>query len=604
MSGLQDNQPVTSAIHQAVNGSGTEIEIDRQLMDNKMTLPELAVRVHSACKEHAQKKPLEVLWTRKAIQNTPIANHIATIKKELYGSGNQDGGERTGIFTPKLGLTRVLNETAWNEPFRAHSTELVEMASNAVDLLQEIIEQQAEPSALPEKNKLGRRVWTQPVVIIKDDASDLMIQKARAGANGNRSTKSKVVPCLSPVYADVMSDFGLAGVAAYPVFLASWWMSLLMHDLDDWRQDYICTLGYTFYLEYNVDKANVQQFVTPLGKEVAAIWDMPDLPDELLVRRSHMLFSMSFFDLKRTHEAGFSHQMSDGLTVWVHKDRDTWRDFKALDAAVFGHYLSFATGVAGRDDLMLCGLVNDWIDLGPDLRYQECSQSVFALTRGSLAMTDLVKCYERTVWMLNASFTSEERHVGCMTTVGACIWELCNHRHDVWRYYSLAFDTCSALQESDLYKIANLADCYTPDLTPSTLADANVVFVPRRSYSYQVLIDHTEYKGSVMLHTTVCDAVESGILPSTVVDYQIILPLLLRNGEIDAATFLNYMDLHYCAHFADIMRSGHADGFSHAYGCAIAALVMEEWWSGLYFAIGIGSLIEAQPDHIANDRPH
>ncbi|KAF7919775.1 hypothetical protein EAE99_008320 [Botrytis elliptica] len=52
------------------------------------------------------------------------------------------------------------------------------------------------------------------------------------------------------------------------------------------------------------------------------------------------------------------------------------------------------------------------------------------------------------------------------------------------------------------------------------------------------------------------------------------------------------------------MRYGHAGGFSHEYASVIAALVVEEWSSGIYFAIGIESLIEAQPDHIANDRPH
>ncbi|KAF7943864.1 uncharacterized protein EAE97_005934 [Botrytis byssoidea] len=337
---------------------------------------------------------------------------------------------------------------------------------------------------------------------------------------------------------------------------------------------------------------------------MAAIWDMPELSRKLQIRRSHMLCSMAFFNLKRRHESDFLNQDTDGRTVWIHKDRDIWRDFKALDSAGYSHYFSYALGAPRRDDMMLAGLVNDWIDLGPDLRYQECNQSVFALTRGSLTINDLTKCYERTVWMLNASFDSEERHVGCNGIVGTCIWQLSNHRHDLWRYYSLAYDNCSVAQQLDLYKIANLADCYASDFTPRTLSDAKAISISRQDYPYRVRVNEIEHKGSIMLHTAVCDAVKSELLPASVIDYQIVLPLLLRTGQIDEATFLSYMDHHYCDHFADIMRYGHADRFSHAYARAIAALVMEGWWSGIYLAISIGSLIEAQPDHIANDRPH
>ncbi|THV46780.1 hypothetical protein BGAL_0360g00080 [Botrytis galanthina] len=195
-------------------------------------------------------------------------------------------------------------------------------------------------------------------------------------------------------------------------------------------------------------------------------------------------------------------------------------------------------------------------------------------------MNDLTQCYERTVWMLNASFISEERN----------------------RYYTLAYDNCSVAQQLDLYKLANLADCYASDFTPRTLSEAKAISIPRQDYSYHVRVDEIEHRGSIMLHTTVCDAVKSESIPASVIDYQIVLPLLLRTGQIDEAAFLSYIDNHYCDHFADIMRSGHAGGFSHAYAYAIVALVMEGWWSGIYLAIGIGSLIEAQPDHIANDR--
>lgn len=151
-----------------------------------------------------------------------------------------------------------------------------------------------------------------------------------------------------------------------------------------------------------------------------------------------MLCSRTFFDLKLTHEAAVRNQATDGLTAWVHTELDTWRDFKALDSGGYAHYQSFAPGVAGGDDMMLSGLVNDWVDLGPDLRHEECNQSVFALTRGSVVMADLLRCYERIVWMLNASFASDERHAGCMSIVTVCIWGPCSHRQDVWRYFSLA----------------------------------------------------------------------------------------------------------------------------------------------------------------------
>ncbi|MGW1050791.1 hypothetical protein ACWDBD_29100 [Streptomyces sp. NPDC001118] len=64
------------------------------------------------------------------------------------------------------------------------------------------------------------------------------------------------------------------------------------------------------------------------------------------------------------------------------------------------------------------------------------------------------------------------------------------------------------------------------------------------------------------------------------------------------------MDRAYCHHFAQIMRSGHASDFKRPFSEPMAALVMEQWWHGMYFAIGAGSLIEAQPDRFAGDRAH
>lgn len=605
MSELQVDRSTIPTRHQMA--SGTDIDSNGQITEHEEILSDVAVRVHSAFNGGTSKAPLDILWARKIVENSPLANHISAIKEKLQGADKHmpeqyQGGDAWQNFRPELEHSRLLDIKEPSGPFDAYSMELAQMTSNALEILQGII-QQRDDSYLPQnKDKHSKKVWTQPVVIVPDDAVGIMLQRASAGANGTRCTKSNVVSCVSPDYSEAIDGFGLTGVAKYPIFMGSWWMAPLMHDFDDWRQDYLSILLYSFFFEYNVDKVTGSKSLSPLGKQVAAIWDMPNLPEELQIRRSHMLCSMAFFDLKRRHEDEFCNKNTDGRTVWVHKDRDIWRDFKALDSAGFAHYLSFAPGAAGRDDMMLAGLVNDWIDLGPDLRYQECNSSVFALTRGSLAMEDLTKCYERTVWMINASFLSEERHTGCVFILSACIWSLCAHRHDVWRYYSLAYDTCSALQSLDLYKIAELADCYSSDFTPMELPDAKTIAVPRRAYSYQVRINDTEHRGSILLHITVCEAVQSGLLPASVVNYQIIVPLLLRTGRIDESTFLNYMDQHYCTHCAEIMGSGHEDGFSYAYSRAIAALVMEEWWSGLYFAVGIGSLIEAQPDQIANDR--
>ncbi|KAF7859460.1 uncharacterized protein EAF02_010908 [Botrytis sinoallii] len=307
-------------------------------------------------------------------------------------------------------------------------------------------------------------------------------------------TKSKAVSYPSPIYAEVMDEFRLKGVANYPVFMSTWSISLLMYVFDDWRQDYLTIGDYNFFCEYNQDQAGAQ-FLSPLRKEMAAIWDMPKLSDEIQIRRSHMLCSMAFFDLKRRHKSEFLNHDTDGRTVWIHEDRDIWRDVKALDSAGYSHYLSYSIGANGRDDMVLAGLVNDWIDLGPDLRYQECNQSIFALTRGSLTIKDLTKCYEQTVWMLSASFDSEERRVVRNGIVG------------------------TLAQQLDLYQIGNLADCYASDFTPRTLSDAKVISIPRQDYSHHVRVKKVEHKGSIMLQTTVCDAVKSELIPASVIDY-------------------------------------------------------------------------------------
>ncbi|WP_234327116.1 hypothetical protein [Streptomyces sp. NRRL WC-3742] len=51
---------------------------------------------------------------------------------------------------------------------------------------------------------------------------------------------------------------------------------------------------------------------------------------------------------------------TSGLAAWVYRDRDTWRDMKAADSGYFTYHLSFLPNHAGRDDMMLTGLVADW----------------------------------------------------------------------------------------------------------------------------------------------------------------------------------------------------------------------------------------------------
>ncbi|PHH65693.1 hypothetical protein CDD81_1779 [Ophiocordyceps australis] len=576
-------------------------------MQNTPTEDEVAprdvlTRVHQGSPCQDQRIPLAVLWTRKAIRNSPLAKHVSAANKRLYGPKHSTSKTATqdAIYPPLLGLKQLAATAMDSEPFSEWSQGLVDMTQNSLSILGEIIKTRTEHKAQLEKPK--RRVWPQSIAV-GDDAAGAMLHQAALASS--RCTKSKVGPCYSPAYVKVMQEFGLAGVATNPVFLGTWWMSLMLQDYNDWRQDYVCMLGYTFYFEYNIDKLpRSKQSSASVMKQVRALWDMPNLAEDLRLRRLHMLCSFDFFDLKRRHEAAFSGHKTDGATAWVHANRDTWRDFKALDSGGYAHWLSFAPGDAGRDDMMLSGLVNDWVDLGPDLRYQECNQAVFALTRASLKMQDLLECYERTVWMLNASYATPRRHVGFLTSMAACMWQLCNHRQDVWRYYALGHQVCLAAQSRQLYKVANLAECYDRHLKPRDVPEARVLTIPRKDYTFNVDVNGVEHTGVVKLHATLCEGVELGLIPRSMVDFEIILPLLLRRLEIDANVFMRWMDARYCSHFADVVRSGHKSGFCRTYGQAIGALVMEQWWSGQFLAMGVGSLIDAQPDRIAQDRAH
>lgn len=577
-------------------------------------LPEVARRVHSTVDHSTRSVSPDVLWTRKSADHSPLAEHIATVRRALYGSGPTAAVTKeytpTWSYDPERELRDLRTTAARHGRFEAWSRSCVEMTDNACDLLSDIVRARsagadAGATGIGGSNE-NRQVVRSVQVTVADDPIGSLVARARAGANAGRTTKSTMTSCTVRAWTDVMDEFGITGVAAYPVFsLGSWWMSLLVRDFPDWRQDYLSILSYSFYLEYNVDTAPVgRSEPARFAREATCVWDMPNLSDELQIRRSHMACSMAFFDTKRKHEATLKNRPTVGLTTWVHRDRDRWRDFKAADSGGYPHFLSFAKGIPGRDDMMLTGLVNDWTDLGPDLRNEECNQSVLALTRGSLAMPELLDCYQRTVWMLNAQFHAGERHAGCMATIGACVWQLCNHRQDVWRYYALAFELCAETTSLDLYRASGLTDCYTPELLPTNPIGTRIPPPPRERLPYTILIDGKEHSGDVALHRSVRAAVQDGLLPLKMVEYQFIIPMLLRQRRISAHSFLHHMDRTYCDHFATVLRSGYACDFDYTYGRAVAALVMEQWWAGMYFGIGAGSLIEAQTGLVAGDRAH
>ncbi|MBB5873607.1 hypothetical protein F4553_007041 [Allocatelliglobosispora scoriae] len=543
--------------------------------------------------------PFDLLWTRKAIAGSPLAEHVAAAgTRPEYG---------TSLYDP-VAAWRVLQQYpgAFGTEFEQRNRACAEMTEHACALLGDI---SAARSGLGD----SRRIWQAPVEI-GDDSAGAILASARSGANGGRTTKSHPGLCTSPAWAEVMEEFGLAGIASLPtVGLGAWLMSLLTNDFpggDDWRQDYVIFLAYAFYFEYNLDSASFgQQRAERVLQDLNHMWDVPGLPVDLVVRRLHMLTSMAFFDTKRKDEAAVRDNPTDGLTAWVHRDRDWWRDFKALDSGGWAHYLSFHPGVAGRDDMMLCGLTNDWVDLGPDLRNGECNQSVLAMTRGSVTTSALLECYERSVWMLNSQLTPDgrvrpERFTGCMTTIGTCMWEMSNHRHDIWRYYVIGIDSCAEATERDLYRSGLLADCYAEDFTPRLPVGTESLAVSRRPLPYEVLVGGEWHRGEVALSVPLCDAVEAGVLAMSVVLYSYVVPKLLRDGEITVPAFLSYVDSEYCGNFAEVMRSAYASGFDDPYCQAVASLVLEQWWSGMYFAIGLGSLIEAQPGAIAGDRAY
>ncbi|GLZ33930.1 hypothetical protein Lesp02_61180 [Lentzea sp. NBRC 105346] len=559
-------------------------------------LPDLCERVHRGGPAVTALNPLELLWTRKAIAGSPLARHVALVT----GGGPEPTGWR---YDPQAARAELRDNPAGLGPeFEPWNRACGEMVEHACALLDEISQVRLGGD--------GPGLWHTPVEV-GDDSAGAILAQARAGANRGRTTKSNPWVCTSPHWAAVLDELGMAGVAWFPtVALGSWWMSHLTRDYTDWREDYISVLSYTFYFEYNLDSAEFgRSRAERMLHDLNRLWDVPDLPSDLRARRLHMAASMAFFDAKRKHEGAVRTRPTDGLTAWVHRDRDRWRDFKAQDSGAWGHYLSFPSGEEGRDDMMLTGLTNDWVDLGPDLRNDECNQSVLALTRGSLTTSALLQCYERTVWMMNAQLTPSadvkpDRYAACLGTIGTCMWEMSNHRHDLWRYYLIGLSSCAEAVSRNLYRACQLADCYTPDLQPCSPVRVSSITVPRRALLYDVVVADERHIGEVLLHNAVCSAVESGLLPMSVVTYAYVVPMLVRTGKITFAGFLTYMDSVYCSNFALVMRAGHACSFSEPFGRGIAALVFEQWWCGMYFAIGLGSLIEAQPGNVANDRAH
>ncbi|WP_144370059.1 hypothetical protein [Myxococcus stipitatus] len=404
-----------------------------------------------------------------------------------------------------------------------------------------------------------------------------------------------------------MDEYGLRGAAAYPIFGSGVWLSgLSSGEFRDWRQDYLCTLIYGFYLEYNLDALGTPQ-CNHFIRDLSCLWNVPGLPAELHARRTHLLAEMTYVDVKRRSEASLRSIPTTGLSAWVFKDRDLWRDFKACDSSMFGHYLSCVPGDIGRDDLMLTGMTQDWADIGPDLRNGECAQSVLTLTRGSLSTAALVECYERTVWMLNALLTPEAgvqrtRFALMIVIMDINVWNSCAHRHDIWRYFMLGAEACAQARDRDLYKSCQLADCYSSDFEPTLPQGSSRVTVRRRPLPYSVVVAGRSFSGTIDLHTVVADAVESGLFPRAFVEYQYVIPKLYERKALTPSEFISHMDGFYCEQHAILMRAAHEADFSEAFATALILFVMEQWWFGINLAIGLGSLIEAQPGHTANDR--
>ncbi|WP_408890560.1 hypothetical protein ACJ2CR_07935 [Myxococcus faecalis] len=91
-----------------------------------------------------------------------------------------------------------------------------------------------------------------------------VLQRARAGANQGRSTKSSEVSgCTHPLWQQTMNEQGLRGTASYPTFAVAVLGGLSTGEFGDWRQDYLATLIYGFYVEYNMDMSGGEHHSRP-----------------------------------------------------------------------------------------------------------------------------------------------------------------------------------------------------------------------------------------------------------------------------------------------------------------------------------------------------
>ncbi|MFG2004916.1 hypothetical protein ACGFNU_37800 [Spirillospora sp. NPDC048911] len=574
--------------------------------------PELAERVHAG-----QTAPtfgeslLDVLQYRAAISGSPFAEHIRRLRKRLYEASDAGASEIEWSYDPQSFRCLMREDPGvFGQEYEDRSRECSEVIENGCALLADINEIRTEDK----KNNSNRPPRTGPVwpVTVHGETglAREILGRARAGANDGSSTKSTgLAGCAQPSWLQVTNEYGLCGTAAYPTFASGGWLGgLSTGEYGDWRQDYLACLTFDFYLEYNWDRVG-SEHPNNILRDLVCMWDMPNLPADLKARRAHMMCDLAYFDEKRNSETTLRSVPTAGATAWVFEDRDRWRDFKACDSAIWGHYLSCVPGEIGRDDMMVSGLVNDWADLGPDLRFGECAQSVLTLTRGSLSTDALGACYERALWMLNAHLTPDagirdERFSMTAITLGVNVWNMCNHRHDVWRYYAIAADACAQLQELDPYRSCQLADCYTNDLRPTMPDTSTRISVPRRELSYDLTVRGRRHRGRVKIHSTIVDAVEAGVLPMKAVEWQFIIPRLLFHKAITPAEFLAHMDEDYCEHHAILVGAGHRTHFSREFVTAFSLLVMEQWWSGIIYAQGLGSLVEAQPGKIGNDRAH
>jgi hypothetical protein len=508
---------------------------------------------------------------------------------------------------------RAVTQEPWvsDSRFSAWSRACSEMAENGIAALADVVRCRRDPGIAAAADwASGVRARPSRVRAGRDRAGEVFAL-ARSGANQGQTTKSLLGPCPHPAWQDVTRTYGLAGVNALPVVtVGTHGTGLLTQAYTGWKQDYVTFLDLMFYLEYNIDtipvgEAEVNRMMTDLCDAL----NFPGLPYDLRVRRLHMACGMAFFDAKRKYEALFSDEPTDGRTAWVFRDRDLWRDFKAMDSAVLGQYLSFTQGAAGRDDLMLTGHAHDWVDLGPDLRNSECGQSVLTLTRGSITCPALLRCYERTVWLLNAQWTPEgdikpNRYAACVYCSAVGTWAAADHRHDIWRYYALAADAAKDAMRRNLYNACQLAECYAGDMSFRAPRTAGKVAVPRSALQFDVRVAGERHKGEAQLHEAVVHAVRAGIMPLSLVTSMLITPILLRDGRIMPSAFLAHMDTEYCRNAAILTDTLHASQFNRAVGTALCALVMEQWWNGLYYAIGLGSLIEAQPGKVGRDRSY